>query len=47
MQSENETMPDKGDFEAAIRPSMAIDYAGVNGDYQYTAEEGEQDEPIV
>lgn len=41
MQSVNDNMADKGDYEAAVRPSMAMDYAGINGDYHFTSDEGE------
>ena len=40
---EHETMTDKVDFETAVRPTMAADYAGINGDYHFTSEEGEED----
>ena len=37
--------PDTKEADVGIRPTLEPDYAGLNGDYVFTAEEGEQSDP--
>lgn len=37
--------PDTKEADVGIRPTLEPDYAGLNGDYVFTAEEGEWGDP--